>query len=322
MTSALGGVLVTSAARKAPLLNAVRDAAHRLDAGAVIVAGDVDRDAPARYFADAFWTMAPISALGTDAVIEACRRFAVTAILPTRDGELAFWADRKPVLAQAGIAAIVSSPDAVRLCLDKLAFSQWAEREGLPVIPAGLTQQAFPDQKLVVKERFGAGSKSIGLGMDADAARKHAGTLTEPIFQPMIEGPEISIDAWMTARGGVHGLVLRRRDRVVNGESQISTTFRDRELERQAEQVLTRIGLSGPAVMQAIVTADGLAVIEVNARFGGASTTSIAAGLDTLYWSLFEAVRPGDAIPAFHRKPSEVKLVRAPQDVIVNDLDL
>lgn len=327
MTPGLGAVLVTSAARKIPLIRAVRDAAVRIDPEAAVIAGDLDRDAPARHAADDFWLMGPLQELDLTAFLEGCKRRGVRTILPTRDGELAFWAERRPALEQAGVQVVVSSPEAVRLCLDKLAFARWGEREGAPVIPAaqtvdGLAHHGRADQRFVVKERFGAGSKAVAIGVTAAAARSHAQALSDPIVQPMIEGPEISIDAWMTARGAVHGLVLRRRDRVVNGESQISTTFRDAALEAQAATVLQGLGLSGPAVMQAILTPEGLAVIEVNARFGGASTTSIAAGLDMLYWSLFERVRPDAPTPAFHRRAGEVRLVRVPQDMILHDPDL
>jgi carbamoyl-phosphate synthase large subunit len=322
MSGALGSVLVTSAGSKIPLLRALRDAARRIDPDATIVAGDIDLDAASRYLADSFWRMPELETLDLETIVAECARRNVRTILPTRDGELAFWAGARPALEAAGVCAIVSRPESVALCLDKLAFAEWGRAAGLPVIPAARQPDSFADPSLVVKERFGAGSRSIGVGLSPLDARRHAARLSDPLFQPLAAGVEISIDAWLTSAGAVHGLVLRRRDRVVNGESQTTTTFRDARLEAQAAGVLERLGLSGPVVMQAIVTETGLAVIEVNARFGGASTASLSVGLDMLYWSLFERAWPGAPLPAFDRRQGEIRQVRVAEDMVIHDPDL
>ena len=322
MTGALGSVLMTSAGSKIPLLRALRDAARRIDSDATIVAGDSDPDAASRYLADSFWRMPQLEALDVETIVSECARRDVRTILPTRDGELAFWARARPVLEAAGVSVIVSRPDSVALCLDKLAFAEWGEAAGLPVIPAAREPETFPNASLVVKERFGAGSRSIGIGLSPADARRHATGLADPLFQPLVAGAEISIDAWLTSAGAVHGLVLRRRDRVVNGESQTTTTFRNARLEAQAADFLGRLDLSGPVVMQAIVTEMELAVIEVNARFGGASTASLSVGLDMLYWSLFERVWPGAQPPAFDRRQGEIRQFRVAEDIVIRDPDL
>lgn len=322
MTGALGSVLMTSAGSKIPLLRALRDAGRRIDPAATIVAGDSDPDASSRYLADSFWRMPELEAPDLESIVAECARRDVRTILPTRDGELAFWARARPALAAAGIAVIVSRPESVARCLDKLAFAEWGRAAGLPVIPAAQHPEGFPDTPLVVKERFGAGSRSIGVGLYPAAARHHATGLADPLFQPLVAGVEISIDAWLTSTGAVHGLVLRRRDRVVNGESRITTTFSDARLEAQAAGVLERLDLSGPVVMQAIVTDMGLAIIEVNARFGGASTASLSVGLDMLYWSLFERACPGAPLPAFDRRQGEIRQVRVAEDIVIRDPDL
>jgi carbamoyl-phosphate synthase large subunit len=322
MSAGLGHVLVTSASRKAPLVRALQAAARRIDPGAKVVAGDVDPDAPARYVADVFWQMPRLDESCPAALVEGCLARGVRTVLPTRDGELRFWADAKPALAAEGIAVIVSQADAVTRCLDKLAFAEFGLAQGLPVIPASIDPAALEADRLVVKERSGAGSRGIGLNLTPEAARAHAAGLSAPIFQPWAPGPEVSVDAYLTAAGAVHGLVLRRRDRVVAGESQITTTFRDARLEAQAVAVLEALGLAGPVVMQAIVTETGLAVIEVNARFGGASTASLAVGLDALFWALLERLRPGAPLPPFERRPGEIRLVRAPQDIVIDGPDL
>jgi len=303
------------------LVHALKDAACRIDPEALVIAGDLNPEAHARYVADDFWAMPSTEDSNLEVLIDACTERGIQVILPTRDGELLFWSRNRSRFSEAGLAVIVSPPKGILCCLDKLKFAEWGLSHGLPVIPAADTPDPFGDGPFVVKERFGASSLCLGLNLDEMDARAHAASLSDPIFQPFVYGSEISIDAWLTASGEVHGLVLRRRDHVVGGESQVTTTFRDPEIEEQAAAVLGGLGLSGPVVMQAILTDAGLAVIEVNPRFGGASTSSIAVGLDLLFWSLHEGLALDDPVPPFARRSGEVRQVRVPQDIVVHDPD-
>jgi carbamoyl-phosphate synthase large subunit len=311
-------VLVTSAARKVPLVRAMQTAARTLDPASRVVAGDVDPRALTRHVADAFWAMPRTDEAALDALLEGCRARAIGVVVPTRDGELAFWAAARERFARAGVEVVVASVETVARCLDKLAFARFGAARGLPFIPAAEHPDELGPGPYVVKERRGAGSRRLGLGLDRAAALAHGATLDAPIYQPFVDGPELSVDAWMDRGGVPRGVVLRRRDVVVDGESQVTTTFRDPALETAAVAILRALELRGPAVMQAIHTPDGLRVIEVNARFGGASTASIAVGLDLLYWSLLEAHDPA-ATPRFARAAREVRQVRLPADILVHD---
>lgn len=316
-------VLVTSASRKIPLVRALQQAARAIHSEARVVAGDMDPNALSFHVADESWTMPSLADSEVDELLAQCLRLGITAVLPTRDGELMFWARHAAKFRQAGVEVLVSGPEALQRCLDKLAFSEFGVCHGLPLIPAALSASDLCTERFVVKERFGAGSRAIGMNLDRTQAISHAATLQAPIFQPFVGGQEISVDAWLDRGGRVKGLVLRRRDLVVNGESQITTTFRDAALEEQAAAILGRLALRGPVVMQAIIDAVGsLQVIECNARFGGASTASIAAGLDGLRWSLLEAAgAPIDDYP-FLRAAGEVRQVRVPADIYVHGPDL
>ena len=114
--------------------------------------------------------------------------------------------------------------------------------------------------------------------------------------------------------------MLRRRNLVENGESQITSTFRDSSIEEQAARCLVALDLSGPVVMQAIVTENqDMKVIECNSRFGGASTTAITAGLDIFYWSLQEALGIDSENYSFNRIDNEIRQIRVPSDIYVID---
>ena len=316
-------VLVTSASRKVPLVRALQQAARAVHPDGTVIAGDADPRALSFLVADAAWTMPRLADDEVAALVDRCRALGVTAVLPTRDGELMFWARHSARFGAAGIDVLVSRGEALERCLDKLAFSAFVAEQRLPVIPSALDIGGIPAERFVVKERFGAGSRAIGLDLDRAQAVAHAATLEAPLFQPFVPGREMSVDGWLDRDGQLKGLVLRWREVVVNGESQVTTTFRDAALEAQAAAVLGCLGLRGPVVMQAIVDGAGeMHVIECNPRFGGASTASIAAGLDSLRWSLLEAAgaRIGDY--PFLRATGQVRQVRAPADTYVHDSGL
>lgn len=311
-------VLVTSAAQKIPLIQALQSAAKRIRENIKIIAGDTDPMVASHFLSDEFWQMPRLCDDLLTALIDECHRRNISIIFPTRDGELNFWANHRQTLAHAGIEVIISSAAAIALCRDKLKFSDFGHHNHLPFIPAATTPEAFGETLLVVKERFGAGSRGIGIGLRQEEALAHAKKLDDPIFQPFISGPEISIDSWIRRDGTVMGVVLRQRNRVIAGESQITTTFRNPILEEQAIRCLKALDLQGPVVMQAICTGQTLHIIECNPRFGGASTASIAVGLDSLYWSLAEILDHSHPL-MFLRSATELRQVRYPADKVFDD---
>ena len=320
-----GHVLISSLAAKVPLAEAVKNAARRLNPDIKVIGGDLNPRALGFHFTDAHWVMPLITNEHLPTIISYCSAHGITHIIPTRDGELAFWSRHRAALAEAGVAVLVSVPDAVHRCLDKLEFAAFGQQAGLPVIPTTLTIDALfandaptsAEPAFVVKERYGAGSLSLGLNLPYATAVAHAKTLQEPIFQPFIQGREISVDAYVNRAGRVHGLVPRTRDVVVRGESQVTTTIDDSALAARLTPIVEKLGLYGPLVLQALLTDDGgLHLIECNCRFGGASTLGIAAGVDSFFWFLQEAAGADLAQFPFRPAPGPLRQVRAATDRI------
>ena len=95
----------------------------------------------------------------------------------------------------------------------------------------------------------------------------------------------------MDRQGRTKGVILRTRDMVVNGEAQVSTTFRDplggtQRRPRRGTGALRPCGL--PVLPGRRRGAYHL--IEANPRFGGGVNLSIAAGLESFYWFLLETI--------------------------------
>jgi carbamoyl-phosphate synthase large subunit len=317
----LPNVLVSSAARKIPLVKSVIDAARRVRSDMRVFGGDVDATALSQFVADGFVCLPRTERTNLDRIQALLIENGIGIVIPTRDGELQFWSDYAPTFRKMGIEVVVSLPRAIAVSVDKLRFAEHCEAIGLPTIPAW--SQPRGNGLFVVKERFGAGSRSVGLNLDREAAIAHAKFLADPIFQPFIRGIEISVDSWLDQAHHVKGVVMRTRDSVVNGESTVTTTFRDSQLETVCRTLLESLPLKGPTVLQFIRDVEGHAhIIELNARFGGASTASIAAGLDIWLWSLLEAEGMNTDNYPFNRIQGEVRQIRAPSDLYFYDSNL
>jgi carbamoyl-phosphate synthase large subunit len=278
-------LLISSVSGKVPLIQAVRKAAAKLRPDIVVEGGDAAPSPVGAHFVDRFWHMPRLDELTVAQLIAHCHEAGVRLIVPSRDGELAWYAAAASELATAGIHVMVSAPEAIDACVDKLRF---AELPG--TIPTHRELPGSATGSWVVKERFGAGSRSLGLNLTPDQARGHAAGLSEPIFQPHIAGHEVSADVYVDRLRRVKGVVVRTRDMVVNGESRITTTLEAPQVEAACRRVVSLLPFYGHLVFQAIIDGTGgVQLIECNARFGGASTLSLAAGLDTFYWLLLEA---------------------------------
>lgn len=309
-------ILVTSASEKVLMIKAVQDAARRLDLNSQVIAGDSNKDALTKYVADDFWHMPPTDNIHLKDILSGCKERAIQFIIPTRDGELVFWSENMDYFTEENIQVIISPVETVKICLDKYAFSQFGEEKELPFIPARINLDEINFGSYVVKERYGSGSHMIACNMGREKVLDHSKQMEKPLFQPYIEGNEISIDAWFDQSHQIKGIILRRRDTVVNGESKVTTTFQDTDIEKVALKVLQAMKFCGPVMLQALIDKkNDIHIIECNVRFGGASTASIEAGLDVFYWSLLECTGADLNNYPFQRISNEVRQLRISNDI-------
>lgn len=311
-------ILISSVSKKVPLIKAVQRACAKLGNKGLIYGGDVNPHCIGRYFVDQFWEMPRLSMLSTTDLLAYCKEHNIRAIIPTRDGELAYFAERKHALREHGILVMVSDLEVVDICMDKLLFAQKVAGVGLPAIPAYENLDELPDDLLVVKGRYGAGSHLLGLRLTREQAQEHAKLLEHPIFQPYVEGQEVSVDLYRDQNGITKGVIVRSRDLVVGGESQVTTTLRHEKVERLCAELAGSLDFYGHLVVQIMLDDTGEAhFIECNSRFGGASTLSVAAGLDSFYWFLLEASGADVQGHPFVRSTKELKQVRYAEDWVM-----
>jgi len=311
-------VLVTSISKKVSLLKSLKKANKKLGNAGKIIGADANEQIIGKHFVDIFWKMPKLQTLQIRKLIEFCKKNSISCIIPTRDGELEFFAKNKNILQKNNIQVMISNLESVKNCLDKIKFFKVTKKLGFPTIQTTKNIAVLHCKKFVVKERFGAGARNIGLELTKEEAFHHSKHLHHPIFQPYIDGREFSIDLYVGKNGKTHGTVARTRDLVVNGESQISQTIREPVLESVCSNLSEKLNLYGHIIIQALKdNNNGIHIIECNNRFGGASSLSQKVGLDSFYWFLIETLGKDLSQHPFVRSKIEKKQIRHPDDLIL-----
>tara|TARA_B100001250_G_scaffold414603_1_gene454454 strand:+ start:14970 stop:16871 length:1902 start_codon:yes stop_codon:yes gene_type:complete len=306
-------ILITSLSNKFPLINAVKKSVRKINPNIKIFGADSSENILGKHFVDKFWKMPSINNLNITSLENYCKDNKIGMIIPTRDGELEYLSKIKNRLQRKDINIMVSNTKSVKACLDKLHFSLISN---INSIPSYTDINLINENRVVMKERHGAGGINIKINITKEKAIQKSNELKEPIFQPYLEGREISIDAYVTSQKNIKGIILRYRDLIINGESQITTTFINEKIRNKIKKIIKKLDLYGHIVLQAIITNEGkINLIECNPRFGGASTVSIKAGLDSFYWFYLESIGVNLDSISFLESAKPVKQIRIPKDI-------
>jgi carbamoyl-phosphate synthase large subunit len=159
---------------------------------------------------------------------------------------LPFFAENIDRFNNDGIAVMISSRKSVQTCLDKRSFFNTLNSQ-TNLNPILTVDHPDPDHgdRWVVKERYGAGSKNILLDATVEAARSSLDRFRNPICQPYIHGREYSVDLYLSQKAIPKGCIVRTRDVVIHGESQVTTTADRPDIEKICHEAAAIIGLTG-----------------------------------------------------------------------------
>lgn len=302
-------ILITSISAKVPLINTVLESKNRFDKKISVFGADADKNCIGQYFVDFFWLMPKLDLLEINDFIAFCDDNNIKYVIPTRDADVLYFSAFKAQLSSKGIYLFSADSAAVDICFDKLKF--YTGTDNKLIIPTFQDIEKIDSSKLVVKERFGSGSENIAINIDRTAALNFSRKLKEAVFQPYIEGQEFSVDSYVTKEGKCIASIVRSRDLVKNGESQITTFVEDEVLSDIVKKLVEDLNILGHSVTQVIKYADTYGIVECNTRFGGASTLSYKMGLDSFYWFLMQT---DNKKITFELNKTKLKQVRVTED--------
>ena len=287
-------ILLSAAGRRVALLRLLRADAAALGLTPRIIALDRVPDLSA---ACALADLALAAPAATDPgfgdfVVETCRQHQVRLVIPTIDPELPAMAAIAPALRQVGTMVNISAPEAVAVARDKLATMRALAEAGIAVPRTGNASEAASwGVELIAKPRGGSASIGVRLVGPADLA----GLADEMLVQERLVGEEYTVNLFV-AGGRTVAAVPHWRRAVRAGEVEKGITRRHKGLAAIAARLPAAVpGFWGALCVQAIDTADGPKVFEINARFGGGFPLAHAAGAPFTRWLIAQAAGLSEA---------------------------
>lgn len=241
------------------------------------IAADPSLLAPARYAADL--AVVPPRIDDPDYIPYLERVVAehdVKAVVPLTDLDI-------HVLAAAGdrLPAFVASVETTEAMYDKYKTHLALEAHGLPSPPTVLPPAEPPSFPVMVKPVFGSGARSIHPCADRAEMEFFVGYVKEPVMvQRLMGGPEFSVDVLCDLGGRCLNAIPRTMLESRGGESIKGQVIRDEELIDLARRVAEAFAFRGPGTIQMFRDPEiGLAITDVNPRFGGAFPAPMYAAL-------------------------------------------
>ncbi len=282
-------ILITSAGRRSSLVEAFKAAAH--PRGGRVLVADVDALAPTCALADGAFQVPKVTHPDYLATLLAlCQAEGVRVVVPTIDTELPVLAHEAQVFRSAGILPVISQPAFIETCMDKWRTAEVFAGAGVAVPRSWLPGMPAPPDldQVFVKPRRGSASLHAYAAPAADLPRLLP-QVPDPILQELLDGREVTIDAFLDFDGRPLHYVPRERIRTLGGESIQGVTLDLPDLDAWLGGILgvcSRLGARGPLTLQAFLTARGPVLTEINPRFGGGFPLARAAGGDYPAWIL------------------------------------
>jgi carbamoyl-phosphate synthase large subunit len=241
-----------------------------------------------------------------------CRKYRLDAVVPSTPAEIDLL---RGVPLPSGVPVISLPPSYRETYDDKLRcyralegavplapFADGADREAVGRLVA---HHGFP---VIVKRRRGRGGESFQVVRRKEELEPALETTPDPVVQGYIDDAEGEFTVGVFAADGRITAIGFRRRRGRTGSSWFAETVDDPEVEAYAETIARVSGLRGSANVLVRKSADGVRLLEVNARFSSLSLARAYAGFRDVEWSIALAMgqvpdvpREGYRSMKFHR---------------------
>jgi carbamoyl-phosphate synthase large subunit len=277
------------------LITSFAKAARSLGLHAEVHTADAEQRFAAAHVSDQTHRIPPARSAGyVPELLQIVKEARIDLLVPLLDLELQKLADSRDDFRRLGCHVLISSPQVVHACQDKLATFEFLSRHGidtprtwLPTEVMKLETHRFP---YFLKPRQGSASQGNYVVRDGEDLQMMARQHPEAIVQEFVAGVEHTLDVYTGLDGVPRCVVPRERIEVRGGEVTKARTVRHAGIMEVGTSVASALrDCVGLITIQVILTPEGrIRVIEINPRFGGGVPLAIRAGANFPRWLLSE----------------------------------
>ncbi|HSP57957.1 MAG TPA: ATP-grasp domain-containing protein [Halomonas sp.] len=295
-------ILFTCAGRRNYLLAYFREA---LGGRGRLLAADSSAYAAALQEADEGFILPPVASPEyVEHLLALCASQGVKLVVPLNDHELPILAEAQSRFQKMGVEVLVSSPDVIELCADKLATGSFAASAGCLTPLTYVTLESalralergdvsFP---LIVKPRWGTASLGVEWVYEVETLElvwrlgnhrlpwlslRHGTFPGEGLLiQSVLPGQEYGLDVVNDLNGNYCATFVKRKLSMRAGETDRAVTEARPELVKVGRRIGELLGHRGNLDCDIFYDGDRAYLLELNPRFGGGFPFSAEAGVD------------------------------------------
>ena len=255
-----------------------------------VVATDMSQLAPAIYEADKHYIVPRMTdATYLDAVLDICKKEAITGVLSLIDPELSLLAEHKAEFEALGTIVIGSSYELCEMSLDKFQMYNWLTAHGYRCAKSYMDKEAFfadvdaglIDYPVFVKPDRGSASISISKVYDREMVELlfvHEDSL---MIQEFLDGQEIGADVYIDMISGeIVSIFTKKKILMRAGETDKAESFKDDNLFALIKEFVSEAGYRGQLDIDIFEVNGEYYISEVNPRFGGGYPHAYECGAD------------------------------------------
>lgn len=318
-------IFFTCAGRRTYLLQYFKE---QLDGDGLIVGGDMQLSAPALSAADISVELPAVYAENyVTTLLTVCREYNVELLISLNDLELPILAANKQLFQAIGVNVVVSSPEVIDTCFDKVKTAGFIESLGLEapktyddlstaIKAIDNNELAFP---IMLKPRWGSGS--IGLEVvysreELDIAYRLLQTKVKRsilanashgthyiMIQQFIKGKEYGLDIMNDLQGNHMAVSVKQKLAMRAGETDKAITIDNPILQEMGSSIGKNLKHIGNLDCDILEEEGKYYVLELNPRFGGGFPFSYEAGVNLpgaiIAWAKGESFDPKKLQPRF-----------------------
>lgn len=217
-----------------------------------------------------------------DGLLDICRKEGCGLIFPGLEGELLPLSQNADRFRSEGIIPVVSSPEVIRICDDKLATQDFLKANGFPTLETKPLKEIESFQKPVIlkPQRGGARSQHTFAAHSPEELNKYR-EFVDPdncIAQEFVDGDEYTCGS-VTLDSKCFGVIVMRRI-LRDGDTYKAFVEHPSPLETIVRNIVEALNPFGACNVQLRVKDGKPYVFEINARCSGTTAARALAGFN------------------------------------------